>query len=61
MKITFLQSGESPDFGAFAEGDEKDLDGSTAQVLKDRGVVEFTAPAVQSAIRNSKSAIKKEE
>jgi len=60
MKVKFLQSGESPDFGAFKENDEKDLDDETAQLLKQRGVV-ADAVAVKSAIRNLKSAIERED
>jgi hypothetical protein len=61
MKVKFLQSGESPEFGPFKEGEEKDLDKATAQLLKDRGVVDIVVdPVVKSAIRNPKSAIERE-
>jgi len=43
MRVIFLQSGESPDFGAVLEGEERDLDEETAKVLKERGVVKLKA------------------
>jgi hypothetical protein len=38
MKIIFLQSGESPEFGAFIEGKTKILPRKTAEILISRGV-----------------------
>lgn len=36
----FLQSGESPDFGVFTEGEERTLPVETGDVLVSRGVAE---------------------
>jgi hypothetical protein len=70
VKAKFLQSGESPDFGPFKEGDDLSLDLSTARTLKKRGVVSFedpsdgseeSDPSDDSDAVNSESAIKKED
>ena len=36
--VTFLQSGESPEFGAFVEGEKKTLPRRAAETLISRGV-----------------------
>lgn len=39
--ITMLMAGESPEFGAFGEGDELTVDAETAQLLNDRGIAKI--------------------
>ena len=38
-EVTFLTSGESPEFGTFEKGDIRTLPLSVAEVLEERGVV----------------------
>jgi hypothetical protein len=52
INVTFLQSGESPDFGVFTEGETRPMDKDTAELLKTRGVVDFPNPKPET--RNSK-------
>jgi hypothetical protein len=46
MEIIFLQSGESPEFGAFVEKEKRALPKKTAEILIERGVARATKKEV---------------